>query len=90
VTLGCEGDGMGFITVVAADGREGLVGCSGDRTLFAGSSRTLLRIFDVSGVTGIFAVVFAGAAVGVDGATFTGSCGGDAALGGTAGLTADF
>ena len=82
---------MGFETVVAADGREGLVGFSGDRTLFADSSRTLLRIFDVSGVTGIFAVVFAGAAVGVDGATFTGADGGgDAALGGTAGLTAGF
>jgi hypothetical protein len=90
VTLGCEGDGVGFETVVAADGREGLVGCSGDRTLFADSSRTLLKIFDVSGVTGIFAVVFAGAAVGVDGATFTGAGGGDAALRGTADLTADF
>jgi len=87
--LGCEGDGVGFETVVAADGREGFVGCSGDGTLFADSPRTLLRIFDVSGVTGVFAVAFVGVAVGFGGATFAGA-GGDATLGGTAGFVSGF
>jgi hypothetical protein len=81
---------VGFETVVAADGREGFVGCSGDGTLFEDSSRTLLRIFDVSGVTGVFAVAFVGAAAGFGGATFAGAGGGDATLGGTAGFVTGF
>jgi hypothetical protein len=89
LALGCEGDGVGFETVLAEDGREGFVGCSGGGTLFADSSRTLLRIFDVSGVTGVFAVAFLGVAGGFGGATFGGT-GGDVALGGTAGFVTGF
>jgi hypothetical protein len=81
---------VGFETVLEEDCPVGFVDCSGDGTLFADSSRTLLRIFDVSGVTGAFAVAFVGAAGGFGGATFGGTGGGDVALGGTAGFVTGF
>jgi len=66
------GAGVGYFEVcaeasgeiVVGDGFEDFAGSEGAGTVFADSSRTFSKIFDVSGVTGGFVVGFEGAGVG--------------------------
>lgn len=65
---GFEAEEVVLVGNVVGDGFDDFAGSSGGATFFAESSRTLLRILDVSGVTGVLGCVFAGGSGVVSGA----------------------